>query len=173
MTDRELRTAYHAHKDAVYRFAWRMTGSGPAAEDIAQETFLALLLNPDRFDPDRAPLRAFLLAVARNLARKQWRGERRWSPLEEETYVALPLDPSSGETSRLVAEAVQSLPPLQREVLVLAEYEDMPLDEIAHAVDAELGTVKARLHRARQNLRRMLAPLATHNQKRLNTQWNR
>ena len=52
-----------------------------------------------------------------------------------------------------------ALPPLQREVLLLAEYEDLSLDEIARAVEAEVGTVKARLHRARENLRRMLAPL--------------
>ena len=59
----------------------------------------------------------------------------------------------------MVASAVQSLPPLQREVLVMAEYEDCSLEEIARAVEAEIGTVKSRLHRARENLRRMLAPL--------------
>ena len=59
----------------------------------------------------------------------------------------------------IVAEAVQALPPLQREVVILFEYEGLTLDEVARAVEAETGTVKSRLHRARQNLRRMLAPL--------------
>jgi RNA polymerase sigma-70 factor (ECF subfamily) len=58
-----------------------------------------------------------------------------------------------------VAQAVGALPPLQREVLILAEYEEMPLEEIARSVGAELAAVKSRLHRARENLRRMLAPL--------------
>jgi RNA polymerase sigma-70 factor (ECF subfamily) len=48
---------------------------------------------------------------------------------------------------------------LQREALVLAEYEDLSLAEIAQATDCEVGTVKSRLHRAKENLRRMLAPL--------------
>jgi RNA polymerase sigma-70 factor (ECF subfamily) len=51
------------------------------------------------------------------------------------------------------------LPPLQREVLILSEYEDLSLEEIARAVEAEVGTVKSRLHRARENLKQMLAPL--------------
>ena len=48
--------------------------------------------------------------------------------------------------------------PLQREAVVLAEYEEMSLEEIAQATGADLAAVKSRLHRARQNLRRMLAP---------------
>ena len=161
MTEPELRAAYHSHKDAVYRFAWRMTGSNTAAEDITQETFLSLMRDPGRYDPARAPLRAFLLAVARNQARKRWRSEQRWDALDEESFVAAPVDITSGETAKLVGEAVQSLPPLQREALILAEYEEMALEDIARAVDAEVGTVKARLYRARENLRRMLAPLAS------------
>ena len=50
MTEREFRAAFLAHKDAVYRFAWRMTDSAAAAEDIAQDVFLALLKRPDSFD---------------------------------------------------------------------------------------------------------------------------
>ena len=59
----------------------------------------------------------------------------------------------------MVGRAVRALRPLQREVVILAEYEGLTLAEIARAVDADVGTVKSRLHRARENLRRMLAPL--------------
>jgi RNA polymerase sigma-70 factor (ECF subfamily) len=136
-----------------------MVGSAEAAEDIVQECFVSLLRNPDRYHAERAPLRPFLLAVARNLARKRWRAEQRWDTLDEEAFVAQPVDPESRQTSELVGQAVRLLPPLQREALVLFEYEEMSLEEIAHVVEAEVGTVKARLHRARENLRRMLAPL--------------
>ncbi|HET8546982.1 MAG TPA: RNA polymerase sigma factor [Bryobacteraceae bacterium] len=159
MTDAEFRTILSDHKDAVYRFAWRMTGSAEVAEDVAQDCFLALLRHPERYDVTRAPLRTFLLAVARNLIRKRWRAERRWDELDDDAFIAEPVDPVRAEIAELVGRAVQSLPPLQREALILAEYDDMSLEEIALTVDAELTTVKGRLHRARENLRKMLAPL--------------
>jgi RNA polymerase sigma-70 factor (ECF subfamily) len=123
-------------------------------------------------NPARAPLRPFLLAIARNLARKRWRTERRWEALDEEVFVAGPIDPAAHQTADLVAQAVQALPPLQRETLILFEYEELPLEEIARTVDAEVGTIKARLHRARENLRRMLAPLRARDGRSSNTSCN-
>ena len=158
MTDSAFQAAFDEHKDAVYRFAWRMAGPD-FAEDIAQDVFLTLLRQPGRFDPARGTMRAFLLGVARNLALKRWRDDHRWDPLDDEAFEAPPVDITSGETAQIVGAAVQALPPLQREALILAEYEELSLDEIARAVDAEVGTVKSRLHRARQNLKRMLTPL--------------
>ncbi len=163
MTEREIRAAFHEHANAVYRFAWRMTNSSAAAEDIAQDVFLSLLRQPDRFDPNRGQLRSFLFAVARNLALKKLRDEHRWHDFEEEQFIAEPVDMALGETAQFVESAVNALPPLQREVLVLAEYEELSLDEIARSVESEVGTVKARLYRARENLRRMLAPLKERN----------
>ncbi len=58
-------------------------------------------------------------------------------------------------------EAVEALPPLQREAIVLFEYEEMSLVEIATIADADIGTIKSRLHRARERLRRSLAPWMT------------
>jgi RNA polymerase sigma-70 factor (ECF subfamily) len=168
MTQPEIRAAYDAHKNSIYRFAWRMSGSADAAEDILQECFLWLLRNPNGYDPARAPLRPFLLAVARNLVRKRWRTEQRWDELDEEDYITAPLDPAAGETSELVGRAVQSLPPLQREALILFEYEELSLEEIARVAGVAVGTVKARLHRARENLARMLAPLRPSGDRRSN-----
>ena len=160
MTDAEFQAAFDQHKDAVYRFAWRMSGSAPAAEDITQDVFVGLLRYPDRFDPARGTMRAFLLGIARNLALKRWRAEHRFEPLDDETVVvAEPVDLERGEVGDIVGRAVRALPPLQREVVILAEYEGLTLAEIARAVDADVGTVKSRLHRARENLRRLLAPL--------------
>jgi len=159
VTDAEFQTAFAQHKDAVYRFAWRMSGSAATAEDITQDAFVGLLRHPDRFNPDRGSLRAFLLGIARNLALKRWRKEHRLDPLDDETLVAEPIDLDRGELGDIVGRAVQALRPLQREVVILAEYEGLTLAEIARAVDADVGTVKSRLHRARENLRRMLSPL--------------
>ena len=159
MTDTELKAAFQQHRDAVYRFAWRMTGSADAAGDIMQDVFLALMRSPHGFDASRAPLRSYLLGVARNLSLQRFRRENRWDVLDEEQFAAEPLDVEAADVSSAVARAVGCLPPLQREVLILATYEELSLEEIAEAVAAEIGTVKSRLHRARENLRRMLTPL--------------
>ena len=170
MTDADFREAFSQHKDAVYRFAWRMTRSPAAAEDIAQEVFLSLLGKPERFDPARGALGPFLLGVTRNLSLKRWREENRWGELTDDQFIAQPVDPEGRETEEIVAGAVRELPPLQREALILAEYEGLSLEEIAQAVETEVGTVKSRLHRARENLRRMLAPLRESN---VRSAWNR
>lgn len=160
MTDAEFQAAFDQHKDAVYRFAWRMCGSAAAAEDVTQDVFVGLLRHPDRFDPARGSLRAFLLGITRNLALKRWHREHRYEPLDDEVGgVAEPIDLERGEVGEIVGRAVRALRPLQREVVILAEYEGLTLAEIAHAVDTDVGTVKSRLHRARENLRRTLAPL--------------
>jgi RNA polymerase sigma-70 factor (ECF subfamily) len=159
VTDAEFQAAFEQHKDAVYRFVWRMSGSSAAAEDITQDVFVGLLRHPDRFDPARGSLRAFLLGIARNFALKHWRAEHRFDPLDEDAMVAEPLDIERADIGESVGRAVRALGPLQREVVILAEYEGLTLAEIARAVDADVGTVKSRLHRARANLRRMLAPL--------------
>ena len=78
----------------------------------------------------------------------------------EDEYVAVSKQPLTGllddELAFLVKEAVSNLPPLQREALVLFEYEGLPLSEIASMVGADVGAVKARLHRARERLRTSL-----------------
>ena len=158
MTDAVFNAAFDEHKDAVYRFAWRMSSSPSVAEDITQDVFL-VLLRDERFDPARGSLRAFLLGIARNLLLKRWRDEQRWDELDEDRFVTAPLDIEQTEIGEIVGRAVRSLPPLQREVVILAEYDELPLAEIAELVEAGIGTVKSRLHRGRENLRRMLAPL--------------
>jgi RNA polymerase sigma-70 factor (ECF subfamily) len=158
MTDVEFRAAYGQNKNMLYRFAWRMTGSPMAAEDIVQDCFLALLRNPAAYDRQRGSLRSFLIGVTRNLALKRLRAERSFEELDSENVACLPIDLNTERTS-FIAAAIAALPPLQRETLILAEYEEMTLDEIGLALGAELAAVKSRLHRARENLRRMLAPL--------------
>ena len=159
MTDAEFRDAYRAHKDVLYRFARRMTDSAEAAEDIVHDAYLAVWRTTSKFDSARGTLRSFLLGVTRNLALQRLRRDRPHDALEEDASIAGPIDLAGLERAQIVARAVATLPPLQREALILAEYEELSLEEIARATNAELAAVKSRLHRARQNLRRMLAPL--------------
>jgi RNA polymerase sigma-70 factor (ECF subfamily) len=159
MTDADFREAYERNKDLLFRFARRMTGSNETAEDIVQECFLRLWRDSTAYDPARGSLRSFLLGVTRNLTVKRISRERMFDELDESVAVCGPIDPVSRERGEVIAKAVGALPPLQREAVILAEYEDMSLEEIANATGADLAAVKSRLHRGRQNLRRMLAPL--------------
>ena len=156
---------YERHRDAVFRFAYRMLGSAELAEDVAHDCFLSLLRRPRSFDAARASLRTYLLAAARNLAMKHFRVGRGGDALED--LAEEPRAPErQGQLHRLLDEelsttvrrAIENLPPLQREALVLFEYEELALAEIAAVVGADVGTVKARLHRARSALKKQLAP---------------
>ncbi len=99
--------------------------------DAAQDVFLLLLRQPHRFDASRGQLQSFLLGVARNLARKWLRGQRRGDVLDDEEFIVEPMNIESQGIAEVVGAAVQTLPPLQREVLILPQYEDFCLDEIA------------------------------------------
>lgn len=158
MTADKLSQAFDLHSGAVFGFAYRMTQNSSTAEDVTQEVFTALASERALYDAQRGTLRTFLLSVARNQVLKHLRANGRWAP-SDEPHAIEPMEPAGQETAALVAQAIASLSPLQREVLVLAEYEGLSLREIAQTVGAELSAVKARLHRARENLRRLLAPL--------------
>jgi len=151
--------AFDRYSQAVYSFVYRLTRREDLAEDVAQETFLALVRAPQRFDPNRGAMKTYLLSIARNLALKQYRDRRGEEQWDDEDAAPPAIDPrDSLEIGSAVAAAVQSLPPLQREALILFEYEGVTLEELAHIVAADIGTVKSRLHRARARLRRVLAP---------------
>jgi RNA polymerase sigma-70 factor (ECF subfamily) len=82
--------------------------------------------------------------------------------LAEDQFIAVHKEPLhrllDDELALKVQEAVSSLPPLQREALVLFEYEGLTLSEIAATVGSDIGAVKARLYRAREKLRNALQP---------------
>lgn len=155
MTPQEAFDQYHR---AVYSFSYRLTRRADLAEDITQECFLAVVRAPYRFDEARGSVKTYLFSIARNLALKQYRDYRAEERLEEiDTPDAV--DPRVAlEVSSAVASAVAALPLLQQEALILFEYEGATLEEIAQIVTADVGTVKSRLHRARERLRRVLAP---------------
>ena len=155
---------YERHRDPVFRFAYRLSGSMEVAEDITHDCFLAILRQPANFRPGRATLRTYLLGAARNLWLKWLRTQDRETELDD---IGEPNFEASGrgplgeilddELTAAVKQAVSDLPPMQREALVLFEYEGLALNEIADIVGADVGAIKARLHRARQGLRSSLA----------------
>lgn len=155
---------YQRHREPVFRFAYRLLLSAELAEDVAHDCFLGLIEQPQLFDPARGELRTYLYGAARNLANKHFRrSTRNVSDAELIQAPAKSAGPLQGlikdERARAVQAAIAELPPLQREALILFEYEELSMEQIAAVVDADLSAVKSRLHRARQNLKRSLMPV--------------
>jgi RNA polymerase sigma-70 factor, ECF subfamily len=141
-------TIYRAHQGPVYRFALRVSGSPATAEDVTQETFLALLRGTS-FDGARGRLRSYLYGVARNLVTK--RSLRLELPLADEQAVAAP-----GEDVAAVRQALAALPLSFREAVVLCELEGLSYEEAAEVCDVPVGTIRSRLSRARAQLLTLL-----------------
>jgi RNA polymerase sigma-70 factor (ECF subfamily) len=150
---------FDEHHLPLYRFAYRLTGSASDAEDVVQECFLELVRPGCSYDASRTSLRTYLFGVVRNQCLKR---RRKGMPiLDDGMEPSDEMSPESqvlhAELEGLVARAVMQLPETQREVLLLAHYEQMPLAEIARVMPLELGAVKSRLQRARATMKEALA----------------
>lgn len=157
MTEEAFRAIYNEYRDPLLRFGYRMTGSRATAEDLVHDCLLSLLRSNFAARPDG--LKTYLYRAVRNLACRHYRdtGREYDGP---EPDIATVLDAMvAQEAADAIRCAVEALPPLQREALILFEYDDLSLEEISAVVGVELAAVKSRLHRTRAGLRRMLLPL--------------
>jgi RNA polymerase sigma-70 factor (ECF subfamily) len=150
------------HKDAVVNYLTRLSGSRDRAEDLGQETFLRLFRSAGGY-VEQGYLRAYLFRIATNLVRSEERRERRQRLL-------LPLlggEPDRSEPAahagllrqemhRELTAAVARLPLRYRVPLVLHEIEGWSYADIAAELDCREGTIKSRIHRGRQSLKRQL-----------------
>ena len=152
------------YQNRLYRYLLRWVHEPASAEDLFQQTWMRVIQNIRRFDAKRN-FDAWLFAVARNIAIDYLRRRRPASleePLGDDLFVsdALatgtpgPLDQVlRSEKIESVRRALESQPPLYREVLTLRFEEEMKLEEIAEVLSVPLGTVKTRLARALERLR--------------------
>jgi RNA polymerase sigma-70 factor (ECF subfamily) len=154
---------YRRRQGGVYRFALQMTGSTAIAEDVTQETFLAILLHGTRYDEARGTVASFLYGIARNLVLRRL-DRRAWAEIEIDDDCAgtedLLEDLTRRESIEQVRQAVLSLPPVFREVIVLCDLQDSSYEEAASALDCPVGTVRSRLNRGRTMLARKLRGVA-------------
>lgn len=151
------------HQAVVLRVAARIVGEDESL-DVAQDAFLRAFHRLDRFRGD-APFRAWLLQIARNSALDALDARRR-RPVASDAVVS---DLATDVTTRTPVQKLDDrerrdrlrtklalLPPAHRSVLVLRDLEGLSYDEIAAATETPLGSVKGRLHRARNELAELL-----------------
>ena len=155
------------HLDALYHFARYLTGSAGEAEDLVQETYARALGNDSRFVAG-TNLRAWLFRILRNVfldaARSRAGRERaREEALEAEHTKHLPgsAQPDAlleqEQERRRLWRALRQVPEEFRTALVLFDIEGATYDEVAAIEGVPVGTVKSRLSRGREHLRRILA----------------
>ena len=151
------------HHLPLFRFAYRLTGSVADAEDIVQECFLQLLRPECAYDPRRTSVRTYLFGVVRNQSLKRLRrNDLAVDASRNANHDRSPENEAArAEMEDAVSRAVMQLPDTQREVLILAHYEHLPLAEIARVMALDLGAVKSRLQRARATLQETLAAYAS------------
>lgn len=157
---------YTEHVDAIYGFLARRVGA-QLAEELTAQTFVEALARHDRYDPERGPIGPWLFGIAANLLRRHYRQEERALRAIAAYAGRVPLaleDDEERVESRLVAderwpavaEALLSMSPGERDVLLLYAWADLPYSAIAGVLDVPVGTVRSRLSRARGRLTAIL-----------------
>ena len=164
MADSDFQRLALAHLDALYSFAIYLTRSPAEAEDLVQETYLRAFRFSHRFQPG-THLRAWLFQILRNTFLTFYRLRERELPLAEDGvpdwdapmfHEAPAEDPGVLEAHTDLERAMRRLPDEFRTVLLLAEVEGLPLEEVAQIMACPVGTVKSRIFRAKERLRVIL-----------------
>jgi RNA polymerase sigma factor (sigma-70 family) len=161
----------HRYQRGLYNLACRMVRDPELARDLTQDIFIRVHRSLGKYDPVY-PFTSWIYRVASNLCidtirRRKLATISLDAPVsvgEGETMQREVRDPTqdphadleAGDRARILADALNRLPEAQRLVLLLRHQRDLSYEEIALSLDVPLGTVKARIHRAREALRRIL-----------------
>lgn len=157
-------------KDKVYQLCYRMVGNAHDAEDIAQEAFIRAYVNINSYDTNRK-FSTWLYRIATNLSIDRLRKRKPDYFLDAEIegtegltmYSQIPSDElqpdemvESLEFQEWIQQEINELPVMYRSVIVLKYIEELSLKEIGDILDLPIGTVKTRIHRGREALRKRL-----------------
>jgi RNA polymerase sigma-70 factor (ECF subfamily) len=158
---------YERLKPSVFRYAFFMTSSKPAAEEVTQEAFISLLEAGKDYRQGRGDVAAFAFGIARNIVRRIQRRERVYQELPSDEMLEK-LSDSQNRTDGLSAQlirnqgiemvraAIASLPDRYRQVIVLCDLCELSYVESAARLKCAVGTVRSRLNRAHALLARKL-----------------
>jgi RNA polymerase sigma-70 factor (ECF subfamily) len=160
-------TLYRRRQPDIYRFIFGMSNSRIITEEVAQEAFIILIRHADRFDSARGSVRSFLYGIARNCLLQHLERERPYvsyaeqipgngfSTVQEAVATGMndPLaDLTTAEMVDELRQAVLTLPLKYREAVVLCDLQEMDYVDAAAVMGCPVGTVRSRLHRARDLL---------------------
>lgn len=155
-----FRVLVDRHQASIFRFASGLLGNMEEAEDVTQEAFLAAFANLSGYDSSRAAFSTWLFTIVRNRCLNSLKQRRPIALTETDSVgdVAWADPIVSQELSMQLDRALAMLPVEQRSAFVLAEVEELHYAEIARIEQTSIGTVKSRIHRAKQRLQTLLDP---------------
>jgi RNA polymerase sigma-70 factor (ECF subfamily) len=152
------------YKDSLVNYLTHLVRSRDRAEEVAQDAFVRLYRNASKYKQQER-LGPYLFRIATNLVVTEVRRQKRWGLLLPRLHASSHQHEPAPDTNLLTTEiqrqvsaAIEQLPIQYRAPLVLFEIEEWSYDDIAKAMDIPCGTVKSRISRARDLLRRHLAP---------------
>jgi RNA polymerase sigma-70 factor (ECF subfamily) len=159
-----LAEAFRRHSGSVFALALKVARDRVLAEEVTQEVFVRFWRRPDAYDPDRGPLRSFLLSHAhgrtvdliRSEAARRTREERDVARLTAGSGPSIEEEVMDMETAGHVQRALETLAPQERDAIRLAYFGGHSYREVAALLDAPEGTVKSRI---RSGLRKLGAEL--------------
>lgn len=162
--DDRFRRLFDDHYRIVMAYALRRTRETDDAHDVTSETFAVAWRRLDDVPTDRDAQVSWLLATARRVLANHYRSQRRRKALQDRVTadgqhgVSRDVGEATTEVD-LVRSALNELPEIDREILRLAAWEDLPHAQIAEILELSVSAVSVRLHRARQRLADVLAVL--------------
>ncbi len=147
------------YQNKVYNTAYRILGNHEDALDLAQESFIRIYKNLNKFQ-GKSSFSTWLFRITTNLCRDELRKRKRKLVIQEENFSNIYQEEEnpekislSRELNSLIQEKIDSLVPEQKVVFTLREFQGLSYQEIADILEVSMGTVKSRLSRARQALR--------------------
>ncbi len=147
---------YWRHQRAIWRYLRHRTGESHAADDLAAEVFLDLLRSLPGFRSSGIGVRGWLYRVATRKAARWSKRKRAVESFDDATHATAAAETGSNEALERVRVALNGLPQRCQAVLVLHHLEGLGIEEIATSLGVRAGTVKSRLARGREELRRRL-----------------
>lgn len=142
---------YYRYRDWIFNLAWRFTGNQHDALDVLQETFSYFLGKFPGFELTCA-LTTFFYPTVKHISLNIKAKNKRFNSENEVSEEFIDIKKADGNSKELAA-VLKILPDELRELLLMRYFDDMSYEEISEALNAPLGTVKSRLHRALQTLR--------------------
>lgn len=159
-------------KSQLFNMIYRFLGNYQDAEDVVQEAFIKIYLNIDKYNEDYKAT-TWIYTIAMNLARTNYRKKHRWeilasslkkdddSPDFIDNIADLTLSPEfysdSAVQQQMIETAIQKVTPQFREAMILRDMEGLTYEEISVILELNIGTVKSRINRAREEFKKYLS----------------